>query len=151
MEGEAVTDVIALGLVCWLATTIIVESELVRPLRDFVERKRWAVRDIPEPVDYVDASVTAMRFFKSKQGPEYFRRERPLVTKLSYALSCHLCTGTWVGVSLALIFGSPFSGAVGILGGGLLYKAIGHLVLELRPQAWLAIVKAKCVGKTTQW
>lgn len=97
--------VIALGLVNWMATTILVESKLFRPLRQFVNNRRFGPRKV-------------------------------LWDKLSYLVGCHLCTGTWVGLAQAAVFGSPWSGWYGWIAGGLLYKAVGHLVLELRPQAW---------------
>lgn len=62
--------------------------------------------------------------------------DRHLNEKVAYLLHCHMCCGTWVGLALAATFGSPFPGLPGIAAGGLLYKAIAHLVLELRPQSW---------------
>lgn len=51
--------------------------------------------------------------------------------KLSYLVTCHLCAGTWVGFALAAVAGGPFGGWAAIVLNGLLYKAIGHLVLEV--------------------
>ncbi len=88
-----IDPVLALGAVCWLVTTILVESELCRPLRDRLAR--WS--------------------------------------KLHYLSSCALCTGTWVGLVLAAVtpyrpIASP-APFVSWLLAGLLYKAIGHLIL----------------------
>lgn len=96
------TNPVLLGLVCWIATTIVVEAELTRPVRERVKRSR-----------------------------------RCCALKLDYLVSCHLCSGTWIGLTLSAVFGSPWGGFAGIVAGGLLYKAIAHLILELRPQAWL--------------
>lgn len=102
--------VLFLGLVCWWATTIIVESEITRPLRE------WCERHMHE--------------------------------KVAYLAHCHMCCGTWVGLALAAVFGGPFPGFAGWVANGLLYKAIGHLVLELRPQAWYVEDEPEIAFKT---
>jgi hypothetical protein len=100
--------VVYAGLVCWIATTIIVESELFRPLRDTVVKRRWEHPD--------DRSVW--------QG-------------IDYLLRCHMCTGVWVGIAEALYLGPIYGrGVLGIVWTGLLIKAVAHLILELRPQSW---------------
>jgi Protein of unknown function (DUF1360) len=91
--------VLGLGLVCWIVTTIICESQLTKPLRDLVKRKRT--------------------FF----------------VWLDYLLSCPLCVGVWVGIAETL-YVQVRPGFAGFVFSALLYKAVGHLVLELRPQAW---------------
>jgi hypothetical protein len=100
--------VVLLGLVNWIATTIVVESEFFRPLRDGIA-----------------------------QIGERRPRHRAAWEKASYLVGCHLCTGTWIGLVQALVFGSPWAGVPGLVAGGLVYKALGHLTLELRPQAWV--------------
>jgi|FLYL01.1.fsa_nt_gi hypothetical protein len=102
--------VIALGLVNWIATTILVESELFRSVREYVDRRAWDAR---------------------------WEWSRRVWNKARYLIRCHLCTGTWVGLVQASVFGSPWDGVTGWIAGGLLYRAVGHLVLELRPQAWV--------------
>ena len=84
-------EALQLGLVNWLATTIVVESALLEPVRVRVER-RWP--------------------------------------RLGYLLDCHLCTGTWVGFALAAAF-RRHPGVAGFVFDALLYKAIGHLVLDV--------------------
>lgn len=112
--------IIAAGLVNWLATTIVVESELARPLRDLVVRRRAAA-------DRGGAEIDADR-----GGWRW----------LDYLLRCHLCAGVWIGIAEALYLAPrlaprlpgpawaawPFA--------ALLIKAVGHLILEVRPQAW---------------
>lgn len=61
-------------------------------------------------------------------GTHFFAPARP---KLAYLVSCHLCTGTWVGLALALVAGSPVPGVLGLVVGGLIYKAVGHVTLEV--------------------
>lgn len=94
------------GLVVWLVTLIIVESELLRPVREWV-------------AGYVPATVINPRLSISEFNT------RP---KLAYLLGCHLCTGVWVGLTVAVVVPGPLPYTVL---NGLLYKAIGHGVLEI--------------------
>lgn len=91
---------IVLGLANWIITLIIVESELVRPVRQFFDLKTLKE-------DYSD-----------------------LWHKLSYLVKCHLCTGTWVALLMAAfispVISVPFAGW---LFTGFIIKAIGHLSL----------------------
>lgn len=110
--------IIAAGLVNWLVTTIIVESELGRPLRDYISSRR-------DGGDGGDGSWVACDL------------DRGVWRWADYLVRCHLCVGTWVGLAEALYVGPVVrSGILGIMFTGLLIKAVGHLVLELRPQAW---------------
>lgn len=111
-------QVLFLGLVTWIATTIVVESELFRPLRAWIGMRGVARK--------LDRDTRRLREDGSSR----------LWAKAAYLVECPLCTGTWIGLVLAFTFGSPFPGLPGTIAGGLLYKAIAHLVLELRPQAW---------------
>lgn len=84
------------GLVNWLVTLIIVESELFREVRDWVDT----------------------------HAPE----------KLRYLVHCHLCCGTWIGLALALVLPGPLVAVHPLLTwflNGLLYKAVGHVTLEI--------------------
>lgn len=104
--------VVAAGLVNWLTTTIIVESELFRPLRDFVCRQR----------------ITRSRGRLNDRGAWRW---------LDYLLRCHLCVGVWAALIEAAWLGSAVGrGFAGVVFTALLIKAVGHLVLEARPQAW---------------
>ena len=53
-------------------------------------------------------------------------------SKLDYLMSCHLCMGTWAGLILALVVPGPFTHPTLFwFLNGLLYKAVGHIVLEI--------------------
>lgn len=49
--------------------------------------------------------------------------------KIQQLIHCELCTGTWVGFILAALIPGPIA-PLWILN-GFLYKAVGHLILEL--------------------
>lgn len=127
------SEVLALGLVCWLTTLILVESELVRPVRDWVDRchERTGARALVGGLwvsDDGDPTVAALASLR--RGP---RRTHVLWGKLRYLIGCHLCTGTWVGLVLAWMTSTRLvlTGAAGIVLAGLLVKAVGHVVLEV--------------------
>lgn len=131
MNLDPTTTAIGLGLINWLITTIVVESELTRPLRDWVDRtptrrvKRW----VPQR--------TTLR------------------AKAAYLIGCHLCTGTWIGLAQALTVPhlGPFgTGITGWVLAGLLYKAIGHATLVLH-KAGEAIAQRNTPGpaRDTIW
>jgi hypothetical protein len=104
--------VVFLGLINWFATMLIVEAEITFPIRR-------------------GAELLVDRLMMSGH-----RRLGRIADKLSYLLHCHMCCGTWVGLIEAAVFGGPFHGFTGWVANGLLFKAIAHLVLELRPQSW---------------
>lgn len=101
--------VVYAGLVNWIATTIVVESELARPFRDWVCRHRQGASAARNPDD------------------------RGIWRWADYLIRCHLCTGVWIGIAEAIYLGAR---GPAIIWTGLLIKAVGHLILELRPQAW---------------
>lgn len=107
----------ALGLVVWLITTIIVESEICAPIREWVER--WSDGAWVETDDTGD----------------YTYRSHPIREKIAYLIHCHLCAGTWVGLLTAAVtpyrpLASTLPLGAGLLA-GLLYKAIAHLILAI--------------------
>lgn len=106
--------IVAAGLVNWLVTTIVVESELGRPVRDYVCRRR----------------ARANRAYWIKGDHSVWRW-------LDFLLRCHLCVGVWVALAEVAWLGPVVGrGVAGFVFTALLVKAVGHLVLELRPQAW---------------
>ena len=112
-------SIIALGLVCWFATYLIVESEFFRPLRDTVTGLRsWTVVKLNRSTRRLPARFwnTAALFW----------------AKVDYLFGCHTCTGTWVGLVLAFYAPAVFGlGLAQFVLVGLLIKAIGHIVLIL--------------------
>lgn len=96
--------VVFLGLVNWIATIIIVESVIFEDVRSFIQR-RGKLLEATRPA---------------------------LGRKLGYVITCALCTGTWVGFVEALCFGGPLRfGVLSFIANGLLFKAIGHLFLQV--------------------
>lgn len=97
------TTILALGAVCWLCTTFVVESELFRPLRSWVRRK-------------------------ALYGSAFWSK-----TKIDYLVTCHLCAGTWIALGIVTVQpdARPLgTGFIGWLMAGLLVKAVAHLILE---------------------
>jgi hypothetical protein len=111
------TVVLIGGLVTWLVTKIIVESEITRPLRRFVRRhssvgafSHWMILTLVEPT----------------AKPPKHRWHHVVFDKVDYLLTCHLCTGVWVGLLVALAL--PAVG-IGYVVTALAYKAVAHLLL----------------------
>lgn len=106
MSTSAVLGVIALGLVNWIVTVIVTQNKVCEDVREFVEHfGTWL-----EP--------------KSKR----------LGGKVKYFASCPMCVGVWLGFAEAAAFGGPLHphpSWASWIANGLLYKAIGHLVLQL--------------------
>lgn len=122
---------VALGLVCWLVTAIVVESELFRPLRAWVDRHARPYK--PSPIEGFSAAWAAI--FRAALFGTTFETKKPvplrgrLWMKASYLISCHLCAGTWIGLALAAGVPSVRPFGPGLLGwalAGLLVKAVGH-------------------------
>jgi hypothetical protein len=102
------TIAVLLGLANWIATTIIVESELFRPLRD---RLAWEADRAYRPFG-------SWRF--------------TVLSKLQYLVGCHLCTGTWVAlIEACFVTLGLSSGLPGIVLSALVFKAIGHTALNV--------------------
>jgi hypothetical protein len=116
-------ETLALGLVNWLATVLLVESEVTRPIREWVDKRYRSAR-----IRYPELSA-------SNWAPEVSRHgwRTVLWYKARYFVGCQLCTGTWVGWILAALtigWHAPLgTGILGIVLAGLFYKAIGHIVL----------------------
>lgn len=102
------TTVLYLGLINWIATIIIVESVLFEDVRGWIQRRGKLLEET-----------------------------RPAVgRKVSYVITCALCTGTWIGFVEALCFGGPLSfGILSFIANGLLFKALGHLFLQVNALA----------------
>lgn len=111
-----------LGLACWVATTIVVESEIVKPLRSFVGRKTNACKLRNR------AAVIA----RDTKGARRSKRQHAVLFKLDYLLTCHLCAGTWIGLVIAGVVGGPVqlgNTFVAVVANGLVIKGVAHFVL----------------------
>jgi hypothetical protein len=133
-----------LGLACWAGTTLIVESEFFRPVRAFCDKRRSFA--IARWIHYHDGMQT------EAPAPEFGVRTRWVYDRLAYLVSCHWCTGVWVALVLTALFGAYWDGWYGFIASALVVKAIAHLVLELRPQAWMSIRSARVIENgTPKW
>lgn len=115
--------VLALGLVCWIVTAILVESDLFRPLREWLEFEADTWQQVRDMGD----EDSSFRYKRDVPLEVFFR-------KAKYLVACHLCAGTWVALLLAaLIDVRPFGhGFLGWLLAGLVVKAVAHLTLVLQ-------------------
>lgn len=100
---------------------IVVESELTRPLRDWLDTES-TVR------------TRALTINRVRHGRIATRGERfaeAAFHKATYLAGCHLCAGTWIALLLtALVHDRTFgSGVVAWVLSALLVKAIAHLLL----------------------
>ena len=88
-------QLIFLAFATWYATTIIVESEIAAPIRSFTERKAitWKRRYFTD---------TRPRYATSHNGWALCRAREVFWCKVAYLVTCHLCTGWWVGLAVAL-------------------------------------------------
>lgn len=127
------TLIIWLGLVNWLTVTIIVESEIFRPIREFVDNQQNASidRQIKDPAwldQFTPGDTTPEHVVDVMQrtvhGSKVWREAH-------YFVSCHLCVGVWVGI-VEVAFAGPqvLHGVAGYVAGALAFKAVGHLALE---------------------
>lgn len=100
--------VIWAGIINWLATWILVDAEVFRELRDgFVA---WTKAHLPGVAG----------------------------RKAAYLVRCQLCCGTWVGLGMAALLSGPLVAvhpAASWFLNGLLYKGVGHLILEAQALA----------------
>lgn len=103
-------NVLYAGLIVWLVTLILVESFAFAGLREYVE----VLQDRAIDRAYDDPSDRNLLLLRAAE-------------KLTYLVNCHLCTGVWVGLVVALIIPGPLPMVLNAL----LYKAVGHLVLEV--------------------
>lgn len=94
-----------LGVANWFATTLLVESEIFRPLRQWVGHR----------TEVADAGWRLAFWEKAR-----------------YMIGCHMCAGTWVALAMALFVPAVVNvPVVGWLLTALVIKGIGHLVLLL--------------------
>jgi hypothetical protein len=96
----------ALGLINWLVTVLVTQNKVFEDVRSLVTRcGEWI-----EP------------------------RCRPIGSKVRYFASCPMCVGAWIGFAEAAAFGGPLHphpSWASWIANGLLYKAVGHLILQV--------------------
>ena len=118
------------SLINWLVTTIFVESSLFAPLRDRV--MRWGVVLVLKdgrtvsPTGQLNDSLTREDIESGQIKRKWYAEKSAML------VTCIMCLGVWVGFAEALYFGGPLGGWAAIVANGLLYKAGGHFIYELR-------------------
>ncbi len=95
--------VVALGLANWVVTLILVEGFVFEWYRE------------------------GLRMLRQRALTRRQAHRALVLQKWAYLAHCQLCTGVWVGWALALVVPGPWHWVIT----GLVYKAIGHLTLEL--------------------
>lgn len=109
------TAVVIGGLVTWLLTKIVVESEIARPLRDWVGKHTSLQAMVTHGVKKILGLATDNIRIKWHQR---------VADKVYYLLTCVLCAGVWIGWLVALVITGPY----GLIVNGLAYKAVAHLL-----------------------
>jgi hypothetical protein len=140
-------QVAVFGLVCWLATMIVVESELTAPVRRRIDRwarrtRRAAVVDRLADVAIVGGPVGVFggipvvgrtRLLQLAFDLAVDAEPRTWRDRVAYLVHCHLCAGVWIGLLLGLVAGGPVDVRfVGWILSGLAYKGAGHLLLAVQ-------------------
>ncbi len=112
LDSRGLLLVLFLGGVNWMATEIVVTSVIFEDVRRAVDRF----------------------------GKHIGRRFPQVGKKLCYFVKCALCVGVWIGFIEAFAFGGPlhphgiWAAWAAFIANGLLYKAPGHLLLQVN--AW---------------
>ena len=118
------------SLINWLVTTIFVESSLFAPMRDKVLRMGVVLKlkdgRLVSPTGQLNENLTR----EDIEAGQIIRKW--YAEKAAMLVTCIMCLGVWVGFAEALYFGGPLGGWAAIVANGLLYKAGGHFIYELR-------------------
>lgn len=132
-------SVLVLGLVCWIATAILVDSELFRPLRSWTTRKVFAAEDAAK-LARRGRTVFIANGRRQHTVPTKARWRRAFWRKVSYLVNCHLCAGTWIGLAIAVAASGPFGGWAGLVPEGSPAQAVpGGLEGQAVPRAsWVS-------------
>lgn len=130
------TTIIALALVTWLVTNIVVDSEIFRPLRAWITDKKYVAQhgERPQPITMQNMSEALRRMWNGVLNGPVHPRSYAAWSKLNSLVTCKLCAGTWI--ALAAVTVQPDArplgtGVAGWLLAGLLVKAVAHLTLEV--------------------
>lgn len=131
------------GLITWLVTTVLIDGFIFEGAREWVRHRAHAAghravnakvavlrhKDDPNvPVTEESRQWVARELDARLSRQRRTRHRAEAWYKLAYMTGCHLCLGLWVGWAIALVVSGPLPH---FLLNGLLYKAVGHLVLEV--------------------
>lgn len=84
---------------------------------------------------------------------EWLKKRFGEESKWAYLSTCHLCAGTWVGLGLSILLPGPLVARTPIASwmlNGLLYKAVGHLILEMASYARFSVALKSAQYRETQ-
>lgn len=130
------TFVLYAALINWIATTILVESTLFAPVREWFIAKTQYVRTPDGELHRGGYSVKVSDFPDLDAARAWAMQIEPVIAgpwvKAAQLVTCIMCLGTWVGFAEALVFGGPFIGWYAVIANGLLFKAGGHFIYEAR-------------------
>lgn len=140
----------AFAALVWFLTTVLVEGEITRPIRDWFHQMLphdWRPTDwhgrptaLGEMRQNYRCSRCAAEAIESivtrtpiqvDSGPITCKSERH--PKLAYLVSCHMCAGTWIGLAIGAVYPLPLhtNPIFSRLLSGLIYKAVAHLILAV--------------------
>ncbi len=115
--------ILGLGLVNWIATTILVDSTLTEALRTKPIVKWQANASFCMASEYAMDGTGRAKWTKHCVLARFWAKVHQLV-------NCHLCLGTWVAfIQAAFFIRGPWYVWISY---ALLIKAVGHLILEVR-------------------
>ena len=133
------------GLASWIITTILVEGVIFEDVRKWVQLQQdkadsriMGLSFPPTEADRKKAADALMEMTLSgKTLTDVFGKPSRSALlrswfwhKMRYLVGCHLCTGTWVSMVLALFLPAIVSPAFfGWAINAMIIKAVGHLVL----------------------
>lgn len=109
LDSRGLLLVLFLGAVNWVTTEIVVTSVIFKDVREAAD----------------------------KLGTRIKQKHPRIGEKVCYFLKCALCVGVWIGFIEAAAFGGPlhphgvWAAWAAFVANGLLYKAPGHLLLQL--------------------
>ncbi len=126
------------GLVNWLVTTILVESHLFAPIRNWIVHETWYITG----ADGKRHQIGGKHAYIWPEGTKEEDVPPPYMwgpwVRVAQLVTCQLCTRVWIGFAEAAYFGGPDHGPFRLVANGLLYAAVGHLIFEVRSR--LALV-----------
>lgn len=130
------------AIINWVVTTILVESTLFAPVRQWIQNEAWYVRwPFPEVWRKCGGRHGPVIFPECHNSPPNVVMRGPWL-KLAQLTTCQLCMRVWVGLAESAYFGGPDHGWAHLVANALLYAGLGHLLLELRSRVALVLPAA---------